>query len=696
MLGGAADNDEISFATLVRDAVAHKWTIVSVAFLFLALSGLYIYSATPLYTATSSLVLKNQEQNLFDFESVAPELASSDLEAMNTEILVLTSRSLLGRVVDAMSLVEDAEFNPSLRPKPAWKEAIGYNAARDYIKSLLGLVSEEGPQEYDPREDAIEILRYKLDVTIVPKTYAIDIAVVAQDPGKAARISDKIADLYITEQLHNKFTAMDDAMVWLSARVADLKEELETAESQVRQYAAQSTVITEETLIVQTEKLKRLRDELSTSEEVAAELRSRVERLETLRAESDFATLSDFAVDPQLRAVSRALANQPDDSALLSRFETVFERRMQALAGDVGRAERKVASLRRGVTDLEEELRVRSSDFVRLQQLQREAEATRLIYEHSLARMKEISIQQGIQQADARVLDPAKIPDGPSHPKTLVTLAGGGLLGSLLGFVFVFMRNSLRTTLESPEETEAVTGVRVIGTIPQMRARRPSALLRKIVDEPASPIAESIRNLRTTIQLSNLDAPPQVIMLTSSVPGEGKSTVSAGLAQASATSGKRVLLVDADLRRRTLKEYFEIDKKVGLLSVLSGKTSFDEAVHHDEASQIDIIIADEGKVTAGDIFGSHRFESFLAQMRQSYDVIIIDTPPILAVSDTRAIARNADAIIYVVKWNSTEQRVLRAGLNTLWQVNAEVSGLVLNQIKASGADRYGYYGYSYN
>lgn len=683
------DQDEISFADLVHAAWAGKWSVLAVAAILVAAASLYIILETRLYTATASLVLKADQQNLMNFEGLMPGL-SSETEAMNTELLVLRSRSLLGHVVDEMSLQEDPEFNPRLRPVPGWKEWTGYHRLLD----ILGLAAAPDRPPEKIREIAIEILReHKLSVVIVPKTFAVDIAVESQDREKSAKIANTIAERYLEAQREAKFTAMDDAMVWLARRVAELKEELETAEEKVRDYAADAAVTTEERLFLNTEKLKRMRDELASQRTAAEDLRARIANLESLYVQGDFETLGEIAEVPQLQALARSLTGAAADSATRSRFEAAFERWLEQLRADVRRTERQIDSLVRGVDAVEADLRSQSVDFVRFQQLQREAEATRLIYEHSLARMKEISIQQGIQQADARVLDPAKIPDEPSHPKTIQTLLASGVFGSLLGLLVVFMRNALRTTLQSPEELEDLTGLPAIGIIPDGRARRPGALLAQIVEKPAAPFAEALRNLRTAIHLSDLDAPPQVVLVTSSVPGEGKSTVAAGLALVAAMSGNKVLLIDGDLRRRTLKEYFGIAGNLGILAVLAGKAPIEQAILHHDTTQLDILIADEGNVAAGEIFESRRFFDFIKDLRKKYDIIVMDSPPILAVSDTRVIAQQMDSVVYVVRWNSTPRRVLRAGLDRLRQVNIGVTGMVLNRVKTHRSEGYGYYGY---
>ncbi len=184
-------------------------------------------------------------------------------------------------------------------------------------------------------------------------------------------------------------------------------------------------------------------------------------------------------------------------------------------------------------------------------------------------------------------------------------------------------------------------------------------------------------------------------MVTSSVPDEGKTVMAAALAQISVMSGKRVLLIDGDLRRRALTKQFNSESSAGLVALLSGNASLQEVLHHDDQAGMDVLTADKSKVTAVDVFSSKRFEAFIGEMRKSYDFIVIDTPPVLAVPDARVIAQNVDAVIYMVRWNATTRRMIRAGLDLLAQVNVPVAGLTLTRIDPKRMDRYGYYGYGY-
>ena len=441
--------------------------------------------------------------------------------------------------------------------------------------------------------------------------------------------------------------------------------------------------------------LKSLRERLTDQTRAAERLRSQVARLEALRAAADFATLGEVLEDPRLGALARDLEATAPDAAALARFDIFFDRQLQALRANTERAEAQAAAFARTVPEIEAQVEAQSADLVTLRQLQREAEATRLIYEYFLGRMKEISVQEGIQQADSRVLDPARIPNIASYPKKRQTIAKGGFIGLIVSILLIYARSSLRTTIRTPEELEDATGLTVMGMIPNAPVRNAGAVLEYIVEKPASSVAEAVRNLRTAILLSDVDSTPQVIMVTSSVPDEGKTVMASALAQISVMAGKRVLLIDGDLRRGTLTKQFKVETKAGLVALLSGNASFEEAVHHDDRTGMDVLTTDQSKVTAVDVFSSKRYETFIDEMRKSYDFIVIDTPPVLAVPDARVIAQNVDSVVYMVRWNATTRRMIRAGLDLLAQVNVPVAGLTLTRINHKRMDRYGYYGYGY-
>ena len=325
---------------------------------------------------------------------------------------------------------------------------------------------------------------------------------------------------------------------------------------------------------------------------------------------------------------------------------------------------------------------------MKLEQLQRDAAADASLYEYFLGRLKENSINEGIQQADSRILSYG-VPRGSTLNRS-GTKRRVIMTWVLLAAIGLIIRELLQNGIRVPDELEQMTGLPVMGQIPKIPVGKRRDVLDYLVDKPASAAAEAIRNLRTSVMLSNLDNPPQIIMSTSSVPGEGKTTQSIALTQNFAAMGKKVLLIEGDIRRRVFSEYFSIEDKAGLLSVLSGSVEVADVIVHEPRLDADVLVGEPSKTNAADVFSSERFGALLQEARRHYDIIIIDTPPVLVVPDARVIGQKVDAILYTVKWNTTTKAQLREGLRFFETVNLKVSGLVLGQIDPAGMKRYGY------
>jgi succinoglycan biosynthesis transport protein ExoP len=663
--------DGFNFPILIQLLWTNIWLLVAATVLGAGFAAWSYYKNTPRYSAGATVVIETQSQNVVEFRSVVSN-TGSNFFAMNTEVLLLRSHDLVGRIVDALALQNDPEFNPALRPPSSgWKELVGY----DQIVMALSLLFS------------------KLQVSQIEDTYAFRLTATTGGARNSADIANKFAELYVEKKREISFQATNEAMTWLSGRVVELKDELEIAEAAVEELAAGTGLVSEEALVINSRRLMSMRERQAEQKQAAENLKVRISNLAQLRSAEDYGALGDALEDLQLRRLARELALQPGDEAMLNRFDRLLKEMLQTLDAELGQYESQMVTLSMPIAELQETVEAQSADLVQLRQLRREAEAARLVYEYSLRRMKEISVQEGLEQADVRVLSAAVIPGAPSSAKAQSTVVRGGVIGLFLGVALIFLRNMLRVTMRTPEELEAATGLTVMGEIPSVRAAKPRALLAYMIEKPTSSLAEAVRNLRTAIQLSDMDMAPKSIMVASSVPGEGKTTTAIALAQSWASSGKKVLLLDCDLRRGSIRTELKIETKSGLIAVLSGNAPFEEAVSHHEGTGIDVLIADSSKVAGVDVFGSKSYEAFIAKMRDLYDYIIIDTPPLLAIPDARVIAQNTDAVIYLAHWDSTPRRMIRSGLDLLYQVNVHVKGLALTRIDSKRMHRYGYYGY---
>jgi succinoglycan biosynthesis transport protein ExoP len=587
------------------------------------LGALYAFRiAVPTYVATTSIVLDTRSAQILDVEGVLSGL-SGDATDVNTQVQILRSHSLLGRVVDALSLETVPDFNDDLRTPlipQAW---------RDWIMPLQeasGGVST--PQA--TRQMAVDALFDRLNVRNIPQSLVFQITVETEDSGLSASISDTLADIYIRDQQDVKLDATRQATEWLGARLTELQAELEAAETAVKDFIGQTDLVSAEALLDLQRQLKAQRHRISQARDALG-------------------------------------ANAPAQS----------------------RAQRQLASLEDGQQRLERQISAQSQDLIRLEQLEREAEATRSQYAYFLNRFKETSVQEGIQRPDSRILSKAVVPNQSASPRHGLIILLCVVLGGFVGSVWALVRERNQNGYRSGLQLEIETGVSVLGQIPKARRRSRKALVKLLRRKDSSAFGEAIRNLRTSLLATKLADPPRIIVLTSSVPSEGKTTQSIALASNLAALGRRVLLIEGDVRRRVFDNYFEVKGRAGIMTALTGRTPVEELVHNDAELGIDVLVGEPSPMNAADVFESSRFGDLIASLREVYDHVVIDTPPVLAVPDARVIGRHADAILYVVKWDQTGAAQVHEGLSQLGSAGLNVDGLILSQIDAKGMKRYG-------
>ncbi len=488
-----------------------------------------------------------------------------------------------------------------------------------------------------PRAATIDALAQRFAVRNMPDSRVFEVTAHSPDPAHAAELANTLARLYLADQVALKQAKAARAADWLGVQVADLQTELEEAESRARAFAAEMELV-----------------DATALQGLSAQLADIRDRIGARRADLATRGITGTRADDQMRAMLD--------------METALSAR----------------------------LRQQSQDLVTLGQLQLEAAASREIYEHFLARLKEASVQRGIQTPDSRILAAAEQPSTPARPQPLLLALLAGVLAAAAAATRRLLAEARADTFRAPQALESATGLPVLGQIPQVAARPGLAAL--AVARPASFAAESLRQLRTALQFSGPGL-PQVIVVTSSVPDEGKSTLSRALAQNIAALGKSVLLVQADIRRAPLPRAWTSrlshwlplrrgGQPPGLLAVLEGRCGFAAAIRQD-APGLCVLPADSTASNAADLLASPRFDRLVGLLRGRFDCIVIDTPPVLAVPDARLIGRTADSILFAVAWDRTTREDLRAGLHALHTVRLAPGGLVLTRIDRRALARYG-------
>lgn len=697
----STEDDSIDIGHILGVLWRGRWRIL-IAVLIGSIAAYYYanYVAVPKYRATTSMVLETQGEQVVNIDSVISGIAK-DFTSINTQLQVIRSRKLIEELVDQLDLLSDPEFNGALRPPPRFslRRTIAnllqiVRPASETETSILPAPTTEATQTAAERrrDSVVSAVQGAVAASNLRNTYILNIAVTTTNSQKSRLMANTLADLYIRDQVNVKYQATENATFWLSQRVVELGAELKDREDELKALRGQTSVTSAEEMLALNTQFRELRSSLSAAQDRAMAADADITNITRIAEIEDPTELIEALLTlgntELLHLARQAQNNNTNVSTLLaSRFDSMLLNARQQKS----RAELQARAISSGIEEMKQSLDLQSANLQKVQQVERELQATRTLYETFLTRLKETSVQRGLQQADSRILSLATRGRNIEPQKSRI-VALGGILGFLSSAAFLFVMQFAHRGLRGSQELEQLTGRPVLGQIPVLPRKNRKSLITFLNENPTSVPVEAYRNLRTSLLLSNLDRQPQIIMITSSIPGEGKTTNAISLAHNFASMGKRALLVECDMRRQTLSQYFEIEKGQagGLISAMTASRPLQDCIIHDERLGADVLLGERSKVNPADTFSSETFRSFLESLRQHYDFIILDTPPVLIAPDARIIGQVADAILYAVSWDKTSRNQVRDGLHLLDMVNARVSGLVLTMIDPKGMKRYGY------
>lgn len=679
-----------------------KYLVAIIVMIALTLGILWANSATPRYTASSTVKLDVFQPGIADIESVVTGL-TGDTREVRSQLQIVRSRLLLGRVVDSLDLTKDPEFNSRLKPK-----STGPNYySPGYWLTEIGLLPQAPtnaavePPASEIRDRAIDALLARTTVLPVHFSFVFSISVQTIAPDKSARIADEIAEQYILNQIEVKYRATEQAAGWLSNRVSELKETLEGAEEAVADHRAANELTSIEAVDQLAQRLIGLRSTLAEVGQSGEDARARLNELSALAEQQRFKEIADLTGSIRLENLAKAIDDRggpsvPSNSAAVIRFTAELQAVLNRLKREIASSEQNISKLQASVVELESRQADQATNMVKLRQLEREAQAASLIYETFLSRLKETTVQQGVHKADAIVISKARIPKSRSFPRYRVVLSAALFIGIFFAGAVVVLLETLDQTFSAPEELERFTGLPLLGLIPNAPVTARSNILKYVISRPTSPFVEAIRNLRTSVQLSGVDGDVQVVALASASEGEGKTSLCLSLGHSSATQANRkVLVIDCDLRRRRLTAALGGRGMPGIIAYFSGTKEVDEIIHRVDTAEFDVIFADKSPKITADIFASQKFADLIREVRSRYDFIVIDTPPVLALTDVRVISGHTDMLLFSVSYKRTKRRLVRAGLSALAMTKPKRIAMVFNRMNIGKS--IGYYGsYYYN
>jgi polysaccharide biosynthesis transport protein len=655
------------------------------------------------YEAVARVVVNPQDSNalgLSPMDALSGNGLSNDI-VQQTQVRVLQSNPVAWDVIKQLRL----------------------DQRRDFAGKLVSAPGEAAEQIPAPRRVLLlSAFGAGLRVQAVPKTELIEVRFRALDPKLAASVANAVTSAYIERTFRTRYEATVQASDWLSKQLDDLKKNVESSQQRFTEYQKKSGIIgTDETHNIFIVQLEELNKQMAGAkgERILREARYRVAVSGNPELIADVAPTSTLAI---LRAQQADLKNQY--AQLTAKYGNAYPR-VEQVGTQLNQVEGSITTQVTEIRDkfqneyraaLETELGLNTELEKQKQQaykmndagiefaiLKRDFESSRDLYEDLMKKLKESGIVAGLHSTNVDVIDPAEVPTKPAEPRVMLNIAVGLMLGMFGGIGLAFLLENLDTTIRAPEYGEILVNLPVLGVVPHLnlngtKGHKPLSKAEQelpfLMSRPNSQFAEAFRALRTTLLLSSPGSPPKVIIVSSAAPGEGKTTVSVNCALAFAQKGAKVLLVDADLRRSGAQGRLRMQGELGLSSCLSGGRESAEFIKDLPGGMgLAVLPAGQKPPNPVELLDSDRMRTLLEQWREEYEHIIIDTPPLVGLSDALALSPFADAVLLVARSGRTSQQSLRRARDILNRVHARTVGVLINDLDIDSGDYYNYYGY---
>lgn len=714
-----AGEQRLTLMDVWRVLIKQRLTILLVTILFVAVSAYYVFRTKPVYESVARVEIKPDNPPNVGLEGLNQQVGGEDPDTdLHTEVRILGSDSVLLQAAESLHLID--RLRAEARPR-----------------GVAGEPPSSGPLTPGERASLIGYIRGGLSVSIIAGTDLVEIRYRSTDPQLGTAIVNQLVETYADEDLRLKYDRTLHVSTWLQQRLGELKEEAANAQFRLAEYQKEHNIVgTDENSNLTLQTLGQISGELENAEADRIMKEARLQEYQSLNPNLQ-ALMGD---NPTLEALHTQLSDlETQRSELEARLgpnhpqmkqlQIQIDKVQNQIDNELKLARAQVQAEYNGAVGVENDLRNRlaaqEDAAYKLDQgvaqfaiLRHEAELNRELYDTLQMRLKEASVTAGLSAADIAVVDSAQVPTIPVAPRKSMSMTFGFVGGLFCGCVLAFLIESIDDTLQTSEEVESISMLPSLAAIPHIAyevggrkeiAKREGTAgylaarqtLTSLLD-PKSSCAEAYRGMRSSLLLSSIDNPPRIISVTSAFPGEGKTTTAVNCAIVLAQRGERVLLVDADLRRGTIHHVFGIsDLSFGLTSVLAQPSNRRELpAPLAELPSLHVLPAGPRPPNPAEMLSSKRMEEQLHQWTQEFDRIVLDTAPILAVSDTQAMAVLSDTVILVARAGMTRKRALIRARDLLLRINSTIAGVVVNDVdmrlETFYTYRYGMYGYRYS
>ena len=716
-------SQESALGEYARVLIKRKWTILACLVTIFGVVAIASLRTTKVYEASGSIVIRKPDSGLMNFkDSGSLSLDYYDPTELDTEVKIIQSDLLALEVIKSLNLDRRVDFG----------------ASRPQSPSSMDLAPD--PMESDSAEasNMLGSFHGNLKVSLEPNSRIVNVRYRSTDPALAASIVNALMSTYVENNFKARFESTMQASDWLSKQLVDLQMKVETSQEKLVRYQKEHEILgIDDKQNITTEKLDELNKELTAAETERMDKEATYQLIQSGDPDT-LAAVTSSMVGPNGASLSGLLdslrARQADLKIQAADLNTTFGPSYPKLAqiqnqlkevdlqmkGETLKIGAKIKGQYMGALQrenmLHDALEKQKQDANKLNesaieynQLKRDSESYRQLYENLLEKLKEAAVSSGLKSNNFQVLNVARAPAFPIEPNIPRNLAFAFVLGLTTGMGLAFLLEGLDNTVRTTEQAQMISGLAPLGMIPLgSRSAREGPNPKRLVIassnkeavelitqvRPQSQMAESYRALRTSLLLSNLGAPPKVIMITSALPQEGKTTTSINTAVVLSQKDVKVLLIDADLRRPSIHKTLGMGPRSGLSNVLTGSSTLEQAITVSPIlPNLFVLPAGTPPPNPAELLASPNMRDVLAQLREQFDHIVLDTPPTLSVTDAVVLSPRADAIVLVIRSGRTTKHALRRSRDILVQVNARVAGVLLNAVDLSSPDYYYYYEY---
>ncbi|GAB5348756.1 GumC family protein [Alteriqipengyuania sp. 357] len=683
-----------------------KWVILAVTALAVLIGLAVTLMTPPQYTAASRIEISRNQQRITNVEGVEQSDRTFDTEFYETQYELLRTRSVAERVVRDLRLANSTEFFVAHGIEPGGADWLSADPDQPITRETLD----------KRREVATGLLLGNIAVAPIARSALVDIAYTSQNPTISAQVANSWAEQFMADSMDRRFESTDDAREFLEGRLEELRQRVEESQSQLVNYA-------NERGIVVLDRVERDGRTVSSPTLVAQNLQAANAALATAsedriqqeaRASAVRNNNTDLVNNPAISNLRQRRADlRADYARLMAQFEPGYppaealQRQInnldQAIAQEEGRvrqsaqadyqaALQREQTLQARVDELTQQLSNQERDRIQYAIYQNEVDTNRELYDGLLQRYKEIGVA-GVAANNISLVDPAQIPKGPSSPNLILNLLIALVGGIALSGVAVFILEQFDEGLKSPNDVKLVTGLPLLGAIPAIGEEENPV---DLVTDPKTEISEAYLTVRSNLAFSTTAGVPGTLMVTSTRPAEGKSTTSFAIANVLARTGKRVLLVDADMRSPSLHAFFDMENGAGFSDCLSSQAEIASVIRRTEIENLSFLSAGRTPPSAAELLSSDRPRELIDTLAAQFDHVVIDAPPLLGIADATLLSRAVSALVYVVEANGAPGRAINNSLDRLRTSDVPILGIVFTKFSGQAIDSYGYgYGYGY-